>query len=96
MHVCGRRQSVSLFGAALALALIAVGATAAELPVPFPSALYRDTFVNAPVSGPVRAAAEGQGQGTAVIVEAPKHGVAAVDTAAAGAWNYALEHGFIG
>ncbi len=96
MHVCEGRKAVSLFVAALALALTSVGATAADLPVPFPSALYTDTVVNVPVSGSVRAAAEGQGPAKAVIVEAPKHGVATVGSAAAGEWNYAPEHGFVG
>jgi hypothetical protein len=94
MHSCTSRKTLSLFGAALAL--IAVGATAAELPVPVPSAIYRDTVVNVPVSGPVRAAAEGKVQEKAVIVEAPKHGVATIDSAPAGEWKYAPEHGFIG
>jgi hypothetical protein len=96
MHVCGRRKAVSSFGAALGLALIAVGAGAAELPVPFPSALYGDTVVNVPVSGPVRAAAEGKVPMKALIVDAPKYGVATVGSAAAGEWNYAPEQGFIG
>jgi hypothetical protein len=94
MHICARRKAVSLLGAALAL--IAVGAMAAESPAPIPSALYRDTVVNVPVSGPVSAAAEGNGQIKAVIVESPKHGVATVGSAAAGEWNYAPQRGFIG
>jgi len=96
MHICGRRKAVLFSGTVLALAVIAVRATAAESPVPIPSAVYRDTVINVPVSGPVRAAAEGKVQEKPMIVEAPKHGVATVGSSAAGEWNYAPEHGFIG
>jgi hypothetical protein len=81
---------------AVAIAMVAAQSAVSETATAAPSAVYKDTVVDQAISGPMSPATGDIPALKPTIVEAPKHGVAAIEKSSKGMWNYKPEHGFTG